>query len=144
MIDYFNGKTRIEYNLTSGVMIKKILDIESLQLLDVLNAKTMVLERICGDIFDRALIANLKEGNVGFLLFDSINDYYQNLLLEKYKDDERAIDPIFKHFYSPKSNFRKRRTRLRKVRNIRMKGNERINNQLHLFDDLLEKIRNAA
>lgn len=144
MMDYFEGKTRIEYNISSGVMIKKVLEIDSLELLDVLNTKTLVLEKICSTIFDRSLIANLKDGNLGFLLFENIQDYYQSLMLEKYDDNERAIEPVFRHFYSAKSNFRKKRTRLRKVRNIRLNGAGNITNQLHHFDDLLEKIRNAA
>lgn len=144
MFDYFEGKTRIEYNLTSGVMIRKVLEIESLELLNVLNTKTLVLQKICNTILDRALIANLKEGNLGFLLFDNIQDYYQNLLLEKYYDDENAIEPVFRYFYSAKSNFRRKRIRLRKVKNIRLNSSVNITNQIHLFDDLLEKIQNAA
>lgn len=143
MLDYFHGKTRIEYNLTSGVMIKKILEIKSLHLLDVLNAETQVLVKICNTIFDRSLI-DMKEGKLGFMLFDTIQDYLQNLLLEKYEDDEKEIEQVFRYFYSQKSNFRRKRIRLRKVKNIRINSTSRISNQLHLFDDLLEKIRNAA
>ncbi|MCU0396784.1 MAG: hypothetical protein MUC73_01645 [Cyclobacteriaceae bacterium] len=143
VLDFFRGKTRIEYNLTSGVMIRKILEIDSLQLMDVLNSKTQVLVKVCNTIFDRSLI-DVKEGKLGFMLFDTIQDYYQNLLLEKHKDDEKEVELVFKHFYSEKSNFRRKRMRLRQIKNIRINSISNISNQLHLFDELLEKIRNAA
>lgn len=143
LLHQFEGKIRIEYNLASGKMIKRALGVESLSLNAVLNASTPVILNICKTIFDRELI-HLTEGRTGFLVFEKINDYYLNLLLEKFNDDEQAIEPVFRYFYSPRSNFRKRRIDLRKIRNKRISQGQKLENHLHLFDDLFHKIEKAA
>lgn len=144
LLNYFEGKTRVEYNLTSGVMIKKILEIDSLELLDVFSSKTPVIGKVVDTIFDRTLLDNLKEGKLGYLLFDTIQDYYQYLLLEKFDDDEKAVEQVFRYFYSPTSNYRSKRVKIRKIKSIGVNNTGNKDNQVHLFDSLVEKIKNAA
>jgi len=112
VLKYFQGRTRIEYNLTSSHMIKEMLAIENTSLRLVLESAANPLLNFCRRVFD-------LDSATEFRPFKKISEFYIHLLLDKVNDDVRKAEEIIRHFYSPRSNFRNRRRDLVRVRNIR-------------------------
>lgn len=112
VLKYFQGRTRIEYNLTSSHMIKEMLAIENTSLRLVLESTANPLLNLCRRVFD-------LDSATEFRPFKKISEFYIDLLLDKVNDDVRKAEEIIRHFYSPRSNFRNRRRDLVRVRNIR-------------------------
>lgn len=144
ILEYFSAKTRVEYNLTSGTMIKEILELQTLDLTTVLTCKVNPITKLCERMFDRSLLENLEHGKLNYLLFDNIQEFYRNLLLEKYGDDYNEIDRVLRHFYSPKTNLRVIRRQLKRTLNKRIGANQNFVNHIKLFDDVMDKIKQAA
>lgn len=144
IIEYFTMKTRVEYNFTSGTMIREILQIENLNLTTVLGCEVNPIAKLCDKILDRSLLENLEHGKLNYLLFDSIQEFYRHLLLEKYGDDYSSIDRVLRHFYSPKTNLRVIRRQLKRTLNKRIGAGQNFENHLELFDNVMNKIKQAA
>lgn len=112
VLKYFQERTRIEYNMTSSYMIKKMLEVENTSLRLVLESQANPLLNLCEKVFD-------LDSDAEFRSFEKISDFYIDLLLDKCNDDIGKAEEILRHFYSPRSNFRNRRRELVRVRNIR-------------------------
>jgi hypothetical protein len=142
--EHFQNKTRVEYNLSSGSMVKEVLQIENLELMTVLACRLNPIARLCDRIFDRTLLENLQQGKLSYMLFDSINDFYRHLLLEKYEDNQKDVDSILKHFYSPNTNIRSLRRQFKATKNKRLSASHDFINHVELFDLVMNQIKDAG
>lgn len=125
-------------------MIREVLQIQNLDLTPVLGCEGNPIAKLCDRIFDRSLLENIEHGKLNYLLFESMQDFFRNLLLEKYCDDYTEIDRVLRHFYSPKTNLRVIRRQLKRILNKRLGANQNVVNHLELFDEVMDKIKQAA
>ena len=144
VLEYFQNKTRIEYNITSRSMIKEILQLDTLELKTVLASKVNPIEKLCGKVFDRSLLEGIQHGKLNYMLFDTIQEFYRSLLLEKYEDDQRDVDRILKYFYSSKTNLRSIRKQFKATMNKRLSASQDFTNHIEIFDNVMTQIKLAS
>jgi hypothetical protein len=141
-LEYFQGKTRVEYNLTSAYMIRRMLEISNRSLREVLESKANPLLKIFRKVFDLDTTSKTIS-TTEFRVFRKRNDHYMSLVLKECGDDVRKAEEILKHFYSSRTNFRNKRRDLVRVRNIRqtltMESSVRSNQSLSQIVTELEK-----
>jgi hypothetical protein len=119
MLSQFMGKTRVEYNLSSSYMIMKALEIDNTLLQSVLGSKANPLLNIFKRIFDPQTLPDGDMSLGDYQTFKKIGDYHKHLLLKEFNDDTRKVEQVYRHFYSPRSNFRTKRKELVRIRNLR-------------------------
>jgi len=141
-LEYFQGKTRVEYNLTSAYMIRRMLEISNRSLREVLESKANPLLKIFRKVFDLDTTSKTIS-TTEFRVFRKRNDHYMSLVLKECGDDVHKAEEILKHFYSSRTNFRNKRRDLVRVRNIRqtltMESSVRSNQSLSQIVTELEK-----
>ena len=119
LLDYFNGKFRIETNFRNFNQINEFCGTKDNRLMDVLNSDSNPLLSIFDKIFtlDVEKSFHMVDENHTLFDFDSINQLRDALLLKECGGDIKVVAEVLKRYFSPKTNKRKYITGYKKLLN---------------------------
>ena len=107
VLDYFKGKTRVEFSLDTPSKIRQYAEVEDTYIMDVLNTKANPLLKVFDGIF----------GNVEASTNSRPQDYdtlTMDLLLSKYNNDLKQIEQALRSVFHSRSGLCKRMKKIQK------------------------------
>jgi hypothetical protein len=131
MLEYFNGRFRLEANVRTVQQIKDLLLIETNEMLDVLNSNANALLTLFDEVFDfpeeptKQLPAPLS--------YPNLRTIKNVLLLEACEFDMEKVELVLATALSPNTNKRKYRAELKKLLNTVPQQNRNV--------EVMKKIR---
>ena len=126
LMDYFNGKFRIETNFRNFKQINEFCGTKDNRLMDVLNSDSNPLLLIFDKIFalDVEKSFHMVDDNHTLFDFDSINQLRDALLLKECGNDLKQVAEVLNSYYSPKTNRRKYIKEYKKLLNASPQHNQ--------------------
>lgn len=126
VLDYFNGKTRVELSLDTPRRIKRYAEVEDTYIMDVLNSRANPLLKVFDSIFGNVeASANPKPQDYDSLTMD--------LLLSKYNNDLKQIEQALRSVFHSRSGLGKRMKKIQKHLESRRASTD---NQRNILQDV--------